>query len=164
MLNKKVQDALNQQLNEELYSSYEYLAMSAFFDEQNLDGMSKWMKIQSSEEYEHAMKFYAYILQANGKVELNAIKEPTKNFKTPLDVFEATYQHEKNVTKMIYELFDVTLTEKDHASNIFLQWFITEQVEEEATALKIVDKLKMLADTKSGLYLIDRELGQRASR
>ncbi len=164
MLNKKVQDALNQQLNAELYSSYEYLAMSAFFDEQNLDGMAKWMKVQSQEEYEHAMKFYAYILQANGKVELNTIKEPAKNFKTPLDVFEATYQHEKNVTKMIYDLFDTTLSEKDHATNIFLQWFITEQVEEEATALKIVDKLKMLADTKSGLYLIDRELGQRASR
>lgn len=163
MLNKKVLDALNKQLNAELYSSYEYLSMAAFFEEQNLEGMAKWMKVQSREEYGHAMKIYEYILQAGGKIDLKAIKEPTKTFKTPLDVFEATYDHEKSVTKSIYETVETAMSEKDHATNIFLHWFVTEQVEEEATALKIVDKLKMLSDTKSGLYLIDRELGQRAS-
>lgn len=162
MLNKKVQDALNKQLNAELVSSYEYLSMAAFFEEQNLDGMAKWMKAQSAEEYAHAMKIYEYILHANGKIDLQTIKEPTKTFKTPLDVFEATYEHEKKVTEMIYNTVETALAEKDHATNIFLHWFVTEQIEEEATALKIVDKLKMLSDTKSGLYLIDRELGQRA--
>lgn len=161
MINTKVEQALNKQLNAELFSSYEYLAMSAFFDSINLTGFATWMKLQSQEEYTHAMKIYDYILTVGGKISLTKIDAPSGDWKDSLDVFKATYKHEKNVTKMIYELVDLTLAEKDHATNNFLQWFISEQVEEEANAQKIVEKLKLIGDNKGALLMLDNDFGQR---
>ncbi len=162
MLKEKIQNSLNKQLNMELFSSYEYLAMSAYFKEKNLDGFSHWFAVQSQEEYGHAMKIYDYINQANGKVKLTKIDEPNANWKTVIDVLKETYQHEKKVTAAINSLVDLAISLKDHATNNFLQWFVSEQVEEENTALNILEKLKLIADSKDGLFLLDRELGQRA--
>ncbi len=163
MIKEKVLVALNEQMNAELFSSYQYLAMAAFFEEESLSGFAAWMRMQSQEEYNHAMKIFDYIHQVSGKATLTEIKAPKTEWKTPLDVFADTYEHEEKVTKSIYELVDLSISEKDHATNTFLQWFVTEQVEEEATALKILDKIKMVGDNKSGLFLLDREMGQRAA-
>lgn len=162
-MNEKVQKSLNEQLNAELYSSYEYLAMAAYFESENLSGFAKWMSLQSQEEYGHAMKFYNYLLQASGKINLTQIDAPKVGWTSAEDVFKETFKHEQKVTKSIYALVDLAMAEKDHATNIFLQWFVTEQVEEEATALKILDRIKLVADNKSGLLFLDHELGQRAA-
>lgn len=164
MVKDKVIDALNNQLNSELYSSYLYLAMAAYFEHENFSGFSHWMKLQSGEEYGHAMKLYGYVLEVGGKVKLQKIDTPKESWKSALDVFEETLKHEQEVTKSIYDIVDLTVSEKDHATNIFLQWFVNEQVEEEATADKILKKVKMLGDTKNGLFLLDREMGMRASK
>ncbi len=164
MIKEKIQKLLNQQLNAELYSSYKYLAMAAYFEENNFGGFAKWMQLQSQEEYSHAMKFYHYLLEAAGKINFTQIEAPEVGWKSAKEVFEDTYKHEQKVTKSFYELVDQTIEEKDHATNIFLQWFVTEQVEEESTALKILDRLKLIADNTSGLLYLDHELGQRAAR
>ena len=163
MVKEKVQNSLNEQLNAELYSSYEYLAMAAYFESENLSGFSRWMRLQSQEEYGHAMKFYDYILQAGGKIDLTQIAAPKVGWTSAEEVFKDTFKHEQKVTKSIYTLVDLANTEKDHATSIFLQWFVTEQVEEEATALKILDRIKLVSDNKSGLLFLDHELGQRAA-
>ncbi len=164
MLNEKIQKSLNQQLNAELYSSYEYLAMAAYFEGNSLGGFSKWMQLQSQEEYGHAMKFYHYLLQAGGKINFVQVDAPKVGWNSAKGVFEDTYKHEQKVTKSIYALVEQTMEEKDHATNIFLQWFVTEQVEEESTALKILDRLKLIGDNTSGLLYLDHELGMRAVR
>jgi ferritin len=161
MLNTKIQDALNSQINAELYSSYLYLSMSAYFDSQNLTGMANWMRIQAQEELTHAMKFFDFVNERDGRVVLTQVGAPKTEWTSPLDVFEDVLAHEKKVTGLINELVDLSLTEKDHAANIFLQWFVTEQVEEEANASTIVDKLKLIGDTPVALYMLDGELGQR---
>ena len=163
MIKDKVLKALDKQINMELNSSYIYLAMSSFFYEENLNGFATWFRIQSAEEYGHAMKIFDYIHQANANVNLLQIDEPKSGWKTALDVFEDTYKHEQKVTASIYNLVDLAITEKDHATNNFLQWFVSEQVEEESTALTILEKVKLVGDNKSGLFLLDRELGQRAA-
>ena len=163
MLKEKVQKSLNQQLNAELYSSYEYLAMSAYFESENLSGFATWMRAQSQEEYGHAMKFYNYLLEAQGEINLTQINAPKVGWKSAEEVFRDTFEHEQKVTKSIYDLVDLAIAEKDHATNIFLHWFVTEQVEEESTALKILDKIKLVGDNKSGLLLLDHELGGRAA-
>jgi ferritin len=161
MLNTNIQDALNSQINAELYSSYLYLSMSAYFDSQNLTGMANWMRIQAQEELTHAMKFFDFVNERDGIVVLTQVGAPKTEWTSPLDVFEDVLAHEKKVTGLINELVDLSLTEKDHAANIFLQWFVTEQVEEEANASTIVDKLKLIGDTPVALYMLDGELGQR---
>jgi len=161
MLKPKIQDALNSQVNAELYSSYLYLSMSAYIDSQNLGGMANWMRIQAQEELAHAVKFFDFINERDGRVLLSQIEGPKTEWTSPLDVFEAVLAHEQKVTGLINDLVDLSLGEKDHASNIFLQWFVTEQVEEEATARTIVDKLKLIGDSPMPLYMLDRELGQR---
>jgi ferritin len=161
MLNTNIQDALNSQINAELYSSYLYLSMSAYFDSQNLTGMANWMRIQAQEELTHAMKFFDFVNERDGRVVLTQVGAPKTEWTSPLDVFEDVLAHEKKVTGLINELVDLSLTEKDHAANIFLQWFVTEQVEEEANASTIVDKLKLIGDTPVALYMLDGELGQR---
>jgi ferritin len=161
MIKPKIEQELNKQINEEMYSSYLYLSMSAYFETVNLAGCANWMKIQSQEEYLHAMKFYTYLVQKGGKVMLQAIQEPTHAWENVLNVFEATLAHERHITARIDGLVNLALEEKDHATNSFLQWFVTEQVEEEATAEKIIDDLKMIGDNRTGLFMMDRELGAR---
>ena len=163
MLKDKIQKSLNAQMNFELSSSYLYLAMAAYFEGENLNGFAHWMKLQSGEEYGHAMKIYGYINQRNGRVNLAKIDAPKSEWKSASEVFSETLKHEKSVTKSIDELVDVAIEEKDHATNAFLQWFVTEQVEEEATATNILNKIKLVGDNKNGLFLLDRELGMRAA-
>jgi ferritin len=161
MLSPKIQDALNSQINAELYSSYLYLSMSAYCDSQNLAGMANWMRIQAQEEHGHAMKFFDFVNERDGRVVLTQIEAPKTEWTSPLNVFEETLAHEQKVTGLINGLVDLSLEEKDHASNTFLQWFVTEQVEEEATAKSILDKLKLIGDNPVALYMLDGELGQR---
>lgn len=163
MLDKKIEKALNEQINEELYASYLYLSMSAWFEEQNWGGFARWMALQSQEEYGHAMKIYRYIVERGGRVELGAIKEPKKEWKSVLNVFEEALAHEEHVTKRINDLTDMAIKAKDHASNIFLQWFVTEQVEEEDNANQMIAKLKLVKDNTGGLFILDREAGARAA-
>jgi ferritin len=161
MLNEKIQEAFNRQLNAEAFSAYLYLSMSAWFDSINLAGMANWMKLQAGEELEHAMKFYAQIQERGGTVTLSQIDTPQAAWDSPLAAFEAAYEHEQKVTGMINELVDLAISENDHAANAFLQWFVTEQVEEEDTALSIVEQLRLVGDSRGALFMIDRELGQR---
>jgi len=163
MLGKKIEKAFNEQINAELYSAYMYLSMAAWFDDQGLPGMSHWMRMQAKEEDIHGMKFFDFICERAGRVSLTAIETPPSEWKSPLDVFEAAYAHEQVVTGLINDLMDLAISEKDHASVTFLNWFVDEQVEEEATALDIVGQLKLGGDTKSVLFLLDRELGQRVA-
>jgi ferritin len=163
MLKEKVVKALNNQLNVELYSSYLYLGMSSYFESVSLTGFASWMKKQSLEEYEHGMKIYDFIHETNGTVELKKIDAPNAGWKTALDIFEETFEHEKSVTKSIYELVELAITEKDHAATSFLQWFVNEQVEEESTVSKILDRMKLAGDNKQGLFFMDREMGQMAA-
>lgn len=161
MASNKMMDALNEQLNKEMYSSYLYLSMSTYFEDQNLIGMATWMKTQSQEEYAHAMKFYDYILQIDGRVKLLKIDEPASEWDSPKAAFENALKHEKFITKSIHELVDLALEEKDHATHAFLNWFVNEQVEEEDTAKGIIDKFTLIGDNKSGMYMLDNELGSR---
>ncbi len=163
MLKEKVEAALNNQINKELYSSYLYLSMAAFFESQNFSGFANWMKIQSQEEYGHAMKIYNYILDRDGNVNLQKIEAPKGNWKSHLEAFEDALKHEQKVSKSIYDLVELSFSEKDHATNTFLQWFVNEQVEEESTSLKINERLKLTGDNKGALFMLDRELGMRAS-
>jgi ferritin len=161
MASVKMLEALNGQLNKEMFSSYLYLSMAVYFEDKNLNGMASWMKMQSQEEYEHGMKFYEYIMQVGGKVKLLQIDEPEENWDSALAVFEAALEHEKYITKSIHELVDIANEEKDHATFNFLSWFVAEQVEEEATADEIIESFKLIGDNKSGMYMLDRELGAR---
>jgi len=161
MLNSKIQDAFNSQINAELYSSYLYLSMSAHFESKNLGGMSNWMRLQAQEELQHAMKFYDFVNERGGRVVLTALEAPRTDWDSPLDVFQHTREHESDVTARINKLVDLAIAEKDHAANTFLQWFVTEQVEEESTVQTIVQKLKMVGDDGFGILMLDEELGQR---
>ncbi len=161
MLDEKMQTALNKQMNAELYSSYLYLAMSAYFQSISLPGFANWMRIQAQEELVHAMKFYDFINGRGGRVILQPVEGPPTEWSSPLDVFENTYKHEQKVTGLINGLVNLAVKEGDHATNIFLQWFVTEQVEEEASADEVVQKLKLMGDAKGGLFMLDREMGQR---
>ena len=161
MLNSKIQDAFNGQLNAETFSSYLYLSMSAYFDSQNLAGMSSWMRVQAQEELTHAVKFYDYINERGGRVVLKAVDAPETEWDSPLAAFEHVYAHEQKVTGLINDLVDLALAERDHATHIFLQWFVSEQVEEEDSANEVVQKIKLMGDASGGLFMLDRELGQR---
>jgi ferritin len=163
MIKEKIEKALNQQLNQELYAFYVYLSMSAYFESMNLNGFANWMRIQAEEEKNHGLKFYDYILQANGKIDLKQIDAPKKNWKSVQEVFEDTYNHEKKVTESIYDIVDLSISERDHATHNFLQWFVSEQVEEEATALKILEKIKLIGDNQGALFIMDREMGSRTN-
>lgn len=161
MLIKSVQDAMNGQIRNELYSAYQYLAMSAYCESVNLPGFAHWMRMQSREELEHAMKFYDFVLDRGGKVSLQAIDRPSDEFSSPLDVFEQSLAQERRVTSQIHDLYALAQQEKDYASIPLLQWFVTEQIEEEKNAGQVVDTLKMIGDSRDALFLLDRELGQR---
>ena len=163
MVSKKMIDTLNNHLNEEFYSSYLYLSMASYFEENNLKGFAQWFKIQSQEEYGHGMKFYSFIIQVGGKVTLKAIKAPKTTWKSIIEVFAETLAHEKHITGLINKLVGQAMQEKEYATNNFLQWFVNEQVEEEATVEEIINKLEMIGDAKSGLFMMDRELGARVA-
>ncbi|SYZ73025.1 Ferritin [Candidatus Zixiibacteriota bacterium] len=161
MISSKMEQALNGQIKEEYFSSYLYLAMSAHFKAANLDGFAHWMRIQSQEEMTHALKIFDYVNEQQGKVTLENIDKPQSEWGTPLSIFEAAYKHEQKITGLIGRLADLAIAEKDHATAGFLQWFVKEQVEEEATAADIVHKLKMVGDSNQGLFMVDRYLGER---
>lgn len=161
MLSKKMEKALNGQINAELYSSYLYLAMSAWFSAKGLAGFANWMRQQAQEEMFHGIKFYDFVGERGGKVTLEAIAKPEGEWKSGIDVFQATLAHEQKVTSLINNLVNQALDERDHATNIFLQWFVSEQVEEEANASAILDKLKLIGKESGGLFALDQELGQR---
>ncbi len=161
MLNKKLEVELNKQLNAELYSAYLYLSMSAYLSANNLSGFSNWMKVQFEEEQFHAMKLFQYILDRGGNVELETIDKPKSEWKDILDVFDNVLAHEQKVTILINNLVDVAMHEKDHATVNMLQWFVAEQVEEEATVSDLLDQLKLVEGKGSGLFMLDREAKQR---
>lgn len=161
MLSKKMEQALNDQINAEYFSSYLYLSMSAYFEAENLPGFAHWMSKQALEERVHALKIFGYINERGGRVILKGIKAPETQWKSALDVFQASYKHEQLVTSLINKLVDQAIKEKDHATDAFLQWFVNEQVEEEASASAIVEKLKMVKNAPGGLFMLDRELGAR---
>ena len=161
MIKNKVQDALNYQLNREMYSAYLYLSMSAYFQSISLKGFANWMYIQAQEEMVHAMKFYNFIIQRGGRVILTDIEAPQKEWDSPLDAFENVYQHEQKVTGLIHDLVNLAIAEKDHATNNFLQWFVDEQVEEEESSSEVTEKLKLIGDGTAGMFMLDNDLGQR---
>jgi len=163
MLSKKMQKAMNDQINAELYSGYLYLAMSNYFKVNNLTGMGNWMKVQAGEELGHAMKFLGYIHERSGEGALTQVDTPPAKWDGPLAVFQEAYKHELLVTARINKLVELAQAEKDYASVAFLTWFVTEQVEEEASALEIVEKLKLVGNHPGGLYMLDRELGMRSA-
>lgn len=159
-MNEKIQEAFNKQLNAETYSAYLYLSMSAYFEATSLRGFANWMRVQAQEELLHAMKFYTFLNERGGRVVLTAIESPPTEWQSPLDAFKNAYAHEQKVTAMINGLVDLAIEERDHAANAFLQWFVTEQVEEESSADAVIQQLK-LAGEGGGLFMIDRELAAR---
>lgn len=161
MIKEKLQDAINEQINKELYSAYLYASMAAYFESVNLKGFANWMSIQRQEEEAHAFRFYKFVNERGGRVIFKAIDTPPSEWSSPLKVFEEVYKHEQFVTSLINDLVDLAQQEKDHAMYNYLQWFIDEQVEEEASADEIVQQLKMVGDNAGALFMLDRELGQR---
>ena len=163
MISPSVTDALNEQLKHELYSSYLYLAMSAYCDSENLPGFAHWLRVQAEEERGHAMKFYDFILDRDGKVALQALPQPPREFGSPIHLFEQVLAHEQEITSLIEQLYRKAGGEQDHATQIFLEWFISEQVEEEKTASQILETVRMAGDSKIGLLMLDRELAARTA-
>ena len=159
-IQKKIQDGLNKQINHEFYAAYQYLSMSAYFESINLKGFAHWMRLQAKEEVEHGMKLYNNLVDRGGKLILLKVDAPSSEWKSPTAAFEQAYKNEQAVTVMINKLFELAKSEKDHATEVFLQWFITEQVEEEATTYEILQKLKMAKGDSSSVLLIDHELGK----
>jgi len=161
MISKKMEKALNEQINAEVYSAYLYLSMAAYFEAENLPGLASWMRIQTQEETVHALKFFDFVNERRGRVVLKAIDQPPKEWESPLAAFEASFEHEQMVTGRINDLVNLAVQEKDHATNAFLQWFVNEQVEEETSVDTIVQMLKMGQKAPGAMFMIDRELGQR---
>lgn len=162
MINQKMEQAINDQIQKELYSSYLYLAMSAYSETQNLKGFAHWLKLQHDEEKEHAMKLVDYLLERGGKVAYQALEAPPAEFGTPIEVFEQVLAHELYITDSIHKLYELAVAEKDIAAQIFLQWFVTEQVEEEANVTEVLEKLKMIGDKSSGILYMDKAMAKRS--
>jgi ferritin len=163
MINKRVEEELNKQLNAELYSAYLYLSMSAYCSDNNLAGFSHWMQLQFGEEQAHAMKFFQYILDRGGKVELTKINQPKQQWNGIIDVFDNVLKHEQSITNMINALVDVAMAEGDHATVNLLQWYVSEQVEEEATVSDLLDQLRLIEGKGAGLFMLDREAKMRTN-
>jgi ferritin len=162
MLNETIEKKINSQINAELFSAYLYYSMASYFESINLPGAAHWMRNQVMEELIHVQKFVTYVGERRGTVKLEAIEGPQTEWTSPLDAFEAAYGHETHITGRINKLLDAALKESDHATANFLQWFVAEQVEEEASADGIVQQLKLVGDNKGGLFMIDKELAGRA--
>jgi ferritin len=163
MIKDNVRDAINTQMNREFYSSFLYLAMAAYFESMNLKGFSRWMQVQAKEEHAHGMKFFDYLIDQGARISMAAIEPPPAEWATPLEAFEHALGHEKKVTGLIHDLMELAMSEMDHATTNMLQWFVAEQVEEEAKAGEIVFKMKLASAEKGAvlLYLLDHELGKR---
>jgi ferritin len=161
MINERMEGAINEQINWELYSAYLYFSMAAYFDSMSLKGFASWMRIQAMEEQTHVKRFYDYLTSRGGRVLLSEIKAPETEWKSPLDVFEETLKHEEVVTGRINDLVDISLEIKDHATNSFLKWFVDEQVEEEESADEVIQSLKLNENNPGGLFMIDKELAAR---
>jgi ferritin len=162
-LSKKLEDAINEQINKELYSGYLYLSMSAYCEAENLPGFAKWMRAQAQEEVDHAMRFFDYVNARGGRIVLKAIEMPAPVWKSPLEMFEQVLDHERKVTGLINRFYELALAEKDYAAQMELQWFITEQVEEEQNAGQVVEQLKRVEEHPMGLLMLDRQLGERGA-
>ena len=162
MLKESIEAKLNDQLNKELYSAYLYLSMASYFESISLKGFANWMKVQAQEELTHVAKLFDYINDRNGRVRLGPVDEPPAEWDSPIAVMQNAYEHECWVSERINECVSLALSENDHSTNTFLQWFVAEQVEEEAMADEIVQKLKLIGDNSSGLFLMDNELGGRS--
>lgn len=162
MISKKLENAINYQINRELFSEYYYLSMASYFNSIGLSGFENFFLIQVEEERFHAMKMYKFLNEKGGKVKLKAIEAPKTKFKSPLEVFELAYKHEKLVSKMINDLMDLAIQENDHAARNHLNWFVEEQVEEEDSMETIVNKLKLIEGEGYGLLMLDSELAQRS--
>lgn len=161
MIKDKMINELNKQINRELFSAYLYLSMSAYFAGENFLGMANWMNIQAKEEMTHAMKLYGYVLDCGETVILEAIEKPKTSWDSPLNAFKEALEHEKFITQSIYDIVSLARDEKDYATEIFLNWFVTEQVEEEDNVTRIINNLGMVKDSSNGMFMIDRELGTR---
>lgn len=162
MINSNVQVAINEQIKNELYSAYLYLAMCAHFEAANLPGFAHWMRLQSNEEVEHAMKLFDYLNDRGGRVELHAIDKPPKTWESTLVAVKQVLEHEQKVTGLIHKLYETALKENDYATQVMLQWFIDEQVEEEKNASQIVEQLKMIEERGTAILYLDKQLGKRA--
>ncbi len=160
-ISERMVEALNRQINAEIYSAYLYLSMAAYFDSIGLKGFSNWMRVQWQEELMHAMKMFDFVSERGGRVKLYSVEEPPSEWESPLAAFEHVYEHEVNVTKRIHELVEMAMQEKDFATYNFLQWYVAEQVEEEASALEIVEKLRLIGEDKRALLFLDKELSLR---
>ena len=163
MISEKMQSELNEQVNKEFYSAYLYLAMSAFCTQIGLPGFAHWMRLQYEEENMHVTKMYDYILDQGGEIHLKQIEEPAKEFGTPLEIFEQTLEHEQFITRSINNLMGLAVEERDYATQTFLQWYVSEQVEEEANVNDILNPLRMVGNDKGGLMMIDQNLSNRAA-
>ncbi len=160
-IKSEVSDALNEQIKHEFYSSYLYLSMAGSFEVAELPGFARWMRKQSEEEREHAMKFFDFLLDRGEHVQLQAIDQPPYAFRSPLDTFEQALEHEKEITSRIHQLYELSLQKNDYPAQVFLHWFVTEQVEEEKTATEVVERLRMAGEDGAALLLLDKELGER---
>jgi ferritin len=163
LIKSTVLNALNDQMVKEFYSHYLYLSMAAYFESINLRGFAHWMRIQAKEEFEHAMKFFEHIIERQGKVVLETINAPGSGWSSAKNVFEDAYNHERKVTESIHKIVETARSEKEYPTEVFLQWFVKEQVEEEASASEILEKLKLVGSETSALFVLDAELGKRSS-
>jgi ferritin len=163
MLTKKVEQAMNGQLTVELQSAYVYLAMSAYCEAESLPGFAQWLRAQAKEEVDHAMRFYTFIADRGARVRLEALDKPREGYSSTLDVFERALEHERSVTRSIADLYGLVVNEKDYAAQAWLDWFATEQVEEEKTVGQIVDSLRRVGERGDALFLLDRELAGRTA-
>ncbi|WP_256546804.1 ferritin [Halobellus inordinatus] len=161
MLTDSLEEALNEQINAELYSEHLYLSIAAYYEDEGLPGFASWMRAQADEERAHAMRIYDFVIERDGRVTLDSIDSPPQEWSGPSDAFEAAYEHELEITEMIDDLVALAREENDNATENMLQWFVAEQVEEEATAQAVLDKLKHVGDDGPGLLMVDQELGQR---
>jgi ferritin len=161
MISEKMQDAINEQIQAEFYSAYMYLAMSAYFEARNLPGFAKWLRVQFQEEQTHAFKFYDYLIERGGRVQLGAIAQPPVEWEGNLEAFQAVLEHEQKVTGLIHKLYEVALKQKDYATQVMLQWFINEQVEEEKNASDIIEQLFLIDARGTAVLMLDHQLGKR---
>lgn len=164
MISTKMQNAINEQINKEMYSSYLYLSMAAYFENTGLPGAAKWMYVQSGEEREHAMKLFEHLIDRGGKVALGAIAAPQGEWAGPMETFKAVYEHEQFVTKSITALYEIALQEKDYPAQILLQWFINEQVEEEKNAVAVIDSMKRIEAHETAVLQLDHQLAKRGGK
>jgi len=161
-IGNKMTDALNEQINEEIFSAYLYFAMAADYESKDWPGVASWMKVQAQEEMGHALKIYNWINERGGKAVFKAINKPQESWDTALSLFEAALEHEQHITSCFYDLIKVAREEGDISTEIFLQWFVTEQVEEESNASEIVEKIKKVQNSQNGMYMLDKELSVRS--